>query len=102
MRGLKHPESEKFENFFTLIQSKMSISNAVFFLDAGEGTNEFETDCMEGEDLIGWVIPQSMADEFEAKWLAGENLEEYESHYYHCECGGNPTRLKIRFIRCND
>ena len=32
MRGLKYPESEKFENYFTLVQSTMHKSNCVFFL----------------------------------------------------------------------
>ena len=81
MRGLKYPESEKFENYFTLVQSTMHKSNCVFFLDAGDG-DVFETSDLEGENLFGWVLPEAMADEFEAKWLADECLDEYCCHYY--------------------
>ena len=100
MRGLKYPESEKFENFFTLVQSTMHKSNCVFFLDAGEG-NEFETEDLEGENLLGWVVPISKADEFEAKWLAGECMDEYCDHYYLVEWGANPKHLKIHCLKCD-
>ena len=73
MRGLRYPESEKFENFFTMVQSTMYKSNCVFFLDTGAG-NEFETEVLEGENLFGWVIPMTMADEFEAKFMAEVRL----------------------------
>jgi hypothetical protein len=100
MRGLRYPESEKFENFFTMVQSTMYKSNCVFFLDTGNG-NEFETEFMEGEELVGWVIPINMADEFEAKFMAEECLDEYCCHYYHIDWGANPRHLKIRCHRCD-
>jgi len=100
MRGLKYPESEKFENYFTLVQATMYKANCVFFLDAGDG-NEFETDALEGENLLGWAIPITMADEFEAKWLAGESVEEYCCYYNLVEWGGNPKHLKIHCLKCD-
>ena len=99
MRGLKYPETEKFENFFTLVQSTMYKSNCVFFLDAGMG-NEFETENLEGEDLLGWVLPMAFADEFEAKWLADECLDDYCCYYHSVDWGGNPKRVRIHCARC--
>lgn len=100
MRGLKYPESEKFENYFTLVQATMYKTNHIFFLDAGDG-NEFETDGLEGENLLGWAIPINMADEFEAKWLADECLDAYCDYYYVVEWGGNPKHLKIHCLKCD-
>ena len=100
MRGLKYPESEKFENYFTLVQATMNKTNHVFFLDAGDG-NEFETDALEGENLLGWAIPINMADEFEAKWLANEPMDEYCRFYNLVEWGGNPKHLKIHCLKCD-
>ena len=100
MRGLRYPESEKFENFFTMVQSTMYKSNCVFFLDTGNG-NEFETEFLEGENLVGWVIPMTMADEFEAKFLAEECLDEYCCHYYEVVWGSNPRHMKIGCHRCD-
>ena len=100
MRGLKYPESEKFENYFTMVQATMYKNNCVFFLDAGDG-NEFETEALEGENLVGWAISELYADEFEAKWLAGEDLSAYDDHYYLVEWGGNPKHLKIHCLKCD-
>ena len=100
MRGLKYPETVKFQNYFSMVQGTMYKSNCVFFLEAGEG-NEFETENLEGENLTGWVIPMTLADEFEARWLADECLTEYDDYYYLVEWGGNPNHLKIHCMRCD-
>ena len=41
--------------------------NAIFFADAGDG-NDFETPAMEGENMMGWLVPVERAKEFEPLW----------------------------------
>ena len=67
MLGLKTQESEKFEKFFNIVQNSAKKQNCVFFLYAGDG-NEFETEKLEGEDLMGWLIPKDKSSEFENEW----------------------------------
>ena len=67
MRGLRTQETDKFNRFFTLVQVEARKQNSVFFADAGDG-NEFETAIMEGENMMGWLIPKEHISEFEALW----------------------------------
>lgn len=67
MLGLKTQESSKFNKFFGLVQNAAQKMNCVFFLDAGDG-NDFENETMEGEDLMGWLIPEERISEFEPEW----------------------------------
>ena len=67
MRGLRTQESEKFNTYFALIQAAAKKQNAVFFADAGDG-NDFETPDMEGENMMGWLIPTEKVAEFEPLW----------------------------------
>lgn len=71
MRGLRKPESSKFEKFFELVQQKAKENGCVFFLDFGEG-RDFANDQMEGEDLCGWLVPERLADTFEKEWSSGK------------------------------
>lgn len=73
MRGLKWPENERFERFFSVIQQAAQEKHAVFFLFAGEGRT-FTTSNMEGEDLSGWLIPDEKATEFEHQWQQNNSL----------------------------
>lgn len=79
MRGLKTQEGNKFEKFFSLVQSKAREAKSVFFLDCGEG-NDFSTNVMEGEDLRGWLIPTEKADAFEREWLQSDPGDEWEDY----------------------
>lgn len=76
MLGLRTQESSKFNAFFELVQKKASERNCVFFLDSGDG-NEFENESMEGEDLQGWLVPKTKADEFEKVWKANSEDDEW-------------------------
>ena len=67
MRGLKSRESDKFNRFFALVQETAKKQNSVFFAYAGDG-NDFETDSMEGEEMMGWLIPREHISEFEPLW----------------------------------
>jgi len=79
MRGLKTQEGKKFERFFGLIQQEAAKKKAVFFLECGEG-HDFSTDHLEGEDLRGWLIPNTQADRFEKEWKAGSPGEEWADY----------------------
>lgn len=67
MQGLRTQESEKFNSFWQLVQDKAEAQGCVFFGDCGEGKC-FETDIMEGEDFIGWLIPKQHEKNFERLW----------------------------------
>lgn len=71
MVGLRTQESEKFNRFFALIQAEAEKQKATFFADAGDG-NEFETATMEGEDMMGWLIPDDKVKEFEPLWMSSD------------------------------
>jgi len=67
MVGLRTQESDKFNRFFALIQTEAGKKNSVFFADAGDG-NEFATSTMEGEVMMGWLVPKEKAEDFEPLW----------------------------------
>lgn len=67
MEGLKTQESDKFNKFFALIQAAAKEKNSVFFADAGDG-KDFETPELEGENMMGWLVPTDKASEFEQVW----------------------------------
>lgn len=67
MKGLRTQESDKFNAFFALIQNEAERLGMIFFADAGDG-NDFETSSMEGEDMMGWLIPKEKEDEFKPLW----------------------------------
>jgi hypothetical protein len=73
MRGLRTQESDRFNRFFRLIQEEASRQNAVFFAFAGEG-NDLDLPELEGEDMSGWLVPQSCAEKFEAAWMADNSM----------------------------
>lgn len=68
MQGLRKQESEKFNNFFELVQHEAAKKGNVFFCDCGQG-NVFENNTFECEDLCGWLIPQEKANDFEKLFL---------------------------------
>jgi len=61
--GLRTSESIRFERYFSIVQASAQKMNCVFFLDAGDG-QEFETELLEGEDLMGWLIPMERVSAF--------------------------------------
>lgn len=67
MKGLKTQETSKFIKFFELVQKAAEKEKKVFFLDAGDG-RDLETEDLEGEDLSGWLIPESKVNEFTPIW----------------------------------
>ena len=73
IRGLRTKadmDDDRFVRFFSIVQDSARILGCTFFLWAGEG-HEIETETFEGEDLSGWLIPESKAEDFEARWRMG-------------------------------
>lgn len=68
MKGLKTQESDRFRKYLAIVESEAEKLDSIFFLDAGDG-NDFKTETMEGEELMGWLIPNDKVAEFESLWL---------------------------------
>lgn len=80
MQGLRTQEGAKFERFFSLVEKEAGKKDAVFFLDSGEG-RDFESDEMEGENLSGWLVPNSEAKKFETAYMERADLSEWIDSY---------------------
>ena len=80
MRGLKTQETSKFLNFFSIVQNTANKKECVFFLDAGDGNN-LETEIFEFENLMGWLIPNDKADEFEKAWKENDVSDDWSDFY---------------------
>lgn len=98
MVGLRTQETSKFNSFFKLIQDRANERNCVFFLDSGDG-NEFETESMEGENLQGWLVPQSKADEFENIWRNNEEDDEWVEFFCWVEWQNQNGIIDVKFIK---
>ena len=97
MRGLRTQESKKFNRFFEIVQDFAEQKESVFFAESGEG-NDITNELFEGEDLSGWLIPNSLADEFEKEFeqfdINEERWEEFECFANWEEVGG---KIQITF-----
>lgn len=80
MRGLRTQESNEFQNFFSIVQAEALKHGSVFFADAGDG-REFFDNGIEGEDLMGWLVPHSRTETFEPMWAA-DNVDDSWSELY--------------------
>lgn len=80
MRGLRTQESNKFVRYFEFVQSEAKALNCTFYLDAGDG-RDIITDDYEGEDLMGWLIPNEITNLFEKEWN-NWNVSYDWSNYY--------------------
>lgn len=95
MKGLRTQETNKFQKYFSIVQEAAGKKDCVFFLDAGDG-RDFETETLEGEDLMGWLIPKARVAEFEAEWEAGDVSDEW-SEFYKWAIWDNPDRPTVKF-----
>ena len=84
MQGVRKQESDKFQRFFAIIQEEARKNHAVFYADAGDG-NDYVTDDLECEDMMGWLIPQEKVQEFEAIWRAGQVDDAWSDYYMWAE-----------------
>ncbi|MBO5664245.1 MAG: hypothetical protein J6V82_04505 [Clostridia bacterium] len=95
MKGLRTQETNKFQKYFSIVQEAAEKKDCVFFLDAGDG-RDFETETLEGEDLMGWLIPKNRVDEFEEEWEAGEVSDDW-SGFYKWAIWSNPDNPTVKF-----
>lgn len=96
MKGLRTQESTKFNAFFALIQEAAKENNAVFFADAGDG-NDFETPSMEGENMMGWLIPEGKVKEFEPLWKSSDVDDTWTDFFTWAVWTRNGDDIKIAF-----
>lgn len=96
MRGLKTHESDKFNVFFALIQDEAKKHNAVFFAHAGDG-NDFESPTMEGENVMGWLVPNDKVKEFEPLWKADEVDDNWVDFFTWAVWRDENGEIKIAF-----
>ena len=96
MKGLRTQEGEKFNHFFALIQTEAEKQHAVFFADAGDG-NPFETPTMEGEEMMGWLIPFEKAEEFTGFWENGKVEDDWSDFYTWAVWERNGNEIKVHF-----
>jgi hypothetical protein len=80
MQRLRTQETSKFLSFFAIVQDAAREKDCEFFLDAGDG-REFETDTLEGEDLMGWLIPKNKIADFEKEWESGAVSDNWSDFY---------------------
>ncbi len=97
MQGLRKQETDKFERFFSEIQTEAKKKNAVFFADAGDG-NDFETDVMEGEDMMGWLIPSDKVEEFEPLWKKSSVDDTWTDFFRWALWSNDGDSVKIEFV----
>ena len=95
MQGLRKQETRKFEKFFSIVQDAANKIGCVFFLDAEDG-RDFETDQLEGAELMGWLIPKDKLLEFEKEWDAGDVSDDW-SDFYKWAIWKNADNPAIRF-----
>lgn len=96
MKGLRTQESEKFNKFFAVVQAEAKKRDAVFFADAGDG-NEFATPTMEGENIMGWLIPTERVEEFEPLWKKGEEDDGWTEFFVWAIWTKDGDAVSIRF-----
>ena len=101
MKGLRSQESERFNAYFSLIQAQAEKQGMVFFADAGDG-RDFETETMEGEDMMGWLIPQEKADEFTPLWQASAVNDAWTDYFLWAVWVKNGDEIGVRFEHYGD
>lgn len=95
MLGLKTQESNKFKKFFNLVQKTAERNGCVFFLDAGDG-RDFENETLEGEDLMGWLIPLEKVAEFEQLWKDDDVSDDW-TDFFVWAVWNNDKELTVKF-----
>lgn len=99
MRGLRTQEDLAFKKFFEIVQKSAEKKDAVFFLHAGDGRNFVMSD-MEGEDLMGWLVPGYLADQFEQEWIDGHSesaLEKWAEFFCWAEWEEAEEGITVKF-----
>lgn len=95
MLGLRTQETSKFEKYFLIVQETAKKKGCVFFFDTGDG-GDFETETLEGEVLMGWLIPEDRVAEFEKLWKSWGMLDDW-TDFYKWAIWDNPDNPTIKF-----
>ena len=95
MLGVRTRETSKFQRYFEIVQATADQKGCVFFLDAGDG-RDFETDKLEGEDLMGWLIPKDRVEAFEKEWESDDISDDW-SDFYKWAIWDNPDSPTVKF-----
>lgn len=96
MKGLRKRETDKFERFFSNIQTEAEKENCVFYAEAGDG-NDFVTWDMEGENMMGWLISMEKLSEFEPVWMASEVDDQWSDYFKWAVWSRTEEGICIRF-----
>ena len=97
MVGLRTQESSEFERFMEIVQSQAGTQGAVFFLDCGEGREIIHGD-VEGEDLSGWLIPESRSEAFEEEFLSGDVGERWNEFFHFARWRLDNGEVRVEFV----
>ena len=96
MQGLRTQENDKFCRYFSMVQAEAKKTDAVFFLQAGDG-NDYVTDTLECEDLMGWLIPKDRVQEFEIIWKANKVDDNWTDYFLWAEWYLEEGKVRVRF-----
>ena len=96
MRELRTQEGNKFKKIFEIVRAEAKKRKCIFFLDCGEGRELFTED-MEGEDLSGWLIPESEADAFQKEFDAGDVSEKWNENVFFASWKKDQNGISIAF-----
>lgn len=96
MTGLKTQESKEFIAFFKIVQAEALKENKIFFLDAGDG-RDINLPGISGEDLMGWLIPIDMADDFKKYWMLDDVNDDWSDYFMFAIWEKDEDEIKIRF-----
>ena len=95
IQGLRTQETKKFENFFAVVQEAAKAKGCIFFFDTGDG-RDIETEAFEGEDLMGWLVPEDKAKAFEKEWKTWKISSTWDK-YFAFAIWNTPENLSITF-----
>ena len=97
IKGLRTNESIKFQRYFALVQEAAKQRRCIFYFDTGDG-RDIVTDTFEGEDLMGWLIPEDQSSAFEKEWNAWD-VSSIWNKYFCFAIWDNSDGLSIEFTQ---
>lgn len=97
MVGLRTQENSKFLEFWKIVQGSANSLGKTFFLDCGEG-NEYEDNCIECENLSGWLIANDAVNKFKKIFNSKEPIgEEWEDSVAFVSWEKVNGKIKVKF-----
>lgn len=98
-RGLRFSRDigeKEFVEFFRIVQDSALSKGNVFFFDTGAG-NDFNDGVIAGEDLMGWLVPASEADDFEKRWIVDDISDEMDEMFAIARWSKNGSGISVSF-----